>query len=111
MPAKEIKELRQAGNLEAALMLAKSELQSEPENVWAKRNICWVYYDYIKQHSSYEKFDLFISWLEEIKNLELPEGEKLFFDQLSWQVGKMVFSICKNVFHTICPIAMMCTNI
>jgi hypothetical protein len=101
MPAKEIKELRQAGNLEAALMLAKSELQSEPENVWAKRNICWVYYDYIKQHSTYEKFDLFVSWLEEIKDLELPEGEKLFFDQLSWQVGKMVFSICKNAPHDI----------
>ena len=107
MPAKEIKELRQAGNLEAALMLAKSELQSEPENLWAKRNICWVYYDYIKEHSAYEKYDLFVSWLEEIRNLELPEGEKLFFDQLAWQVGKMVFSIFKTAPQDIGKIVVM----
>ena len=32
MPAKEIKELRQAGKLEEALNLAKAELLAKPEN-------------------------------------------------------------------------------
>ena len=89
MPAKEIKELRQVGKLEEALNLAKAELQAEPDNIWPKRNISWVYYDFLKQNSSPEHFDEFISWLNEIKNLQLPVEEKMLFEQLCWQIGKM----------------------
>ena len=48
MSAKEIKEFRQAGKLEEALTLAKAELEAEPQGKWPKRNISWVYYDYLK---------------------------------------------------------------
>lgn len=96
MPAKEIKELRQAGKLEEALNLAKAELQAEPDNVWPKRNISWVYYDFLKQNSSPEHFDAFISWLNEIKNLQLPVEEKMLFEQLCWQIGKMAFNLLKT---------------
>jgi len=96
MPAKEIKELRQAGKLEDALNLAKAELEAEPENIWPKRNISWVYYDYLKLNSTPELFDTFISWLEEINNLQLQVEEKMFFEKLSWQVGKMAFSLLKS---------------
>jgi len=96
MPAKEIKELRQAGKLEEALNLAKAELQAEPDNIWPKRNISWVYYDFLKQNGSPEHFDAFISWLNEIKNLQLPVEEKMLFEQLCWQVGKMAFSLLKT---------------
>lgn len=95
MPAKEIKELRQAGKLEEALILAKAELQLEPDNIWSKRNISWVYYDYLKLNSSPEHFESFIVWLNEIKNLQLPQDEKMLFEQLAWQVGKMVFGLMK----------------
>lgn len=95
MPAKEIKELRQSGKLEEALLLAKAELLAEPDNIWAKRNISWVHYDYLKQNSFPEHFDKFIAWLLEINNLQLPLEEKMLFEQLSWQVGKMVFSMLK----------------
>lgn len=95
MPAKEIKELRQAGMLEEALKLAKAEMEAEPENIWSKRNISWVYYEYLKKNSTPEHFDSFISWLEEIKNLQLPEEEKMLFEKLCWQVGKMAFGLLK----------------
>ena len=36
MPAKEIKELRQAGKLDEAYKMALSELQAEPDNIWSK---------------------------------------------------------------------------
>lgn len=97
MPAKEIKELRQAGKLEEALNLAKTELQAEPDNIWPMRNISWVYYDYLKQNSSPEKFDQFIFWLNEIGKLHLPVDEKMLFDQLCWQIGKMAFSLLKVI--------------
>jgi hypothetical protein len=91
MPAKEIKELRQAGKLEEALNLAKAELASQPDNIWSKRNISWVYYDYLKQNATPEQFDSFLSWLSEISNLNLPVEEKMLFDHLSWQIGSVVF--------------------
>ena len=96
MPAKEIKELRQAGKLEEALNLAKAEMEAEPANIWPKRNISWVYYDYLKLNGTFEHFDTFISWLNEIKNLQLPVEEKMLFEKLCWQVGKMAFSLLKN---------------
>lgn len=96
MPSKEIKELRQAGKLAEALNLAKTELNNEPDNIWSKRNISWVYYEYLKENSSAENFDKFIFWIIEVKNLELPNDEKLFFENLCWQVGKIIFSLIKH---------------
>lgn len=92
MPAKEIKELRQSGKLDEALLLAQSELDADPDNIWAKRNISWVYYEYLKQNNSPEKVDEFIEWLNEIKKLELPSEEQMLFGQISWQIGKLVFN-------------------
>lgn len=96
MPSKQITELRQAGKLEEALRLATTELEAEPDNIWAKRNISWVYYDYLKQNDSPEHFDAFVSWLDKIKNLELPAGEEMLFEQLGWQIGKMAFGLTKT---------------
>lgn len=95
MPAKEIKELRQAGKLEEALLMAKAELQEDPENIWAKRNISWVYYEYLKHLASADHLDNFIVGLGKIKNLNLPAEETMLFDNVSWQVGKMVFALSK----------------
>jgi hypothetical protein len=96
MPAKEIKELRQSGKLAEALAMAKSELEVLPENIWAKRNISWVYYDYMKQNSAPEQVDTFITWLKEIQNLSLPEEEKMLFDNLAWQIGSIVFKLANS---------------
>ncbi|MFZ4412582.1 MAG: DUF7017 domain-containing protein [Bacteroidales bacterium] len=96
MPAKEIKELRQSGKLEEALSLAKAELVADPDNIWPKRNLSWVYYDYLKLNSLPENFNAFISWLNEIKNLQLPADEKMLFEQMSWQIGKMAFSLMQT---------------
>ena len=91
MPAKEIKELRQSGKLEEAITMAKAELETQPDNIWGKRNISWVYYDYLKQNVASVDLDAFISHLTEIKNLELPAEEKMLFDNLSWQIGSIIF--------------------
>lgn len=91
MPSKEIKELRQAGKLDEALIMAKAELEAQPDNIWGKRNISWVYYDYLKQNVAPEHIDSFISNLKEISNLGLPAEEKMLFDNLTWQVGSIIF--------------------
>lgn len=111
MSAKEIKELRQSGQLEEALTMAQTELAADPSNIWAKRNISWVYYDYLKANNTPENFDSFISWLTELKNLELPAEEKMIFENVCWQIGIMCFGLhksyptnpdkCIQVFHLI----------
>lgn len=93
MPAKEIKELRQAGKLEEALAMAQEELNANPENIWGKRNISWVYYEYLKKYAHEVNFDGFIENLIKIKELNLPEQEVMIFDTSAYQVGSLLFKI------------------
>ncbi len=96
MSFKQIKELRQAGQLTDALELAQNELNAQPDNIWNKRAIAWVFYDFVKQHENPAQYDQFLHWLQELEKLDLPEDEKMIFDNLSWQIGKMVFAMVKD---------------
>lgn len=96
MPAKEIKELRQSGRLEEALDLAISELQQAPENIWAKRNLSWVYYEYAKLNCVPAKFEAFCENLRSILELQLPEEDKLIFDNTGWLVVKLGFALSRE---------------
>lgn len=93
MPAAEIKTLRQAGKLEEALAMAKEELNANPENIWGKRNISWVYYEHLKKHIQENNFEAFVENLNNIKNLNLPEAEVMIFDTSAFQIGSMLFKI------------------
>jgi hypothetical protein len=95
MPSKEIKELRLAGKLDEALQMAKTELETAPDNIWAKRNISWVYYEYIKQNTAAENIDTFLTSLNSIKELNLTD-EKMLLENLCWQIGKLAFALCKE---------------
>jgi hypothetical protein len=95
MPSKEIKALRQEGRLDAALEMARAELMANPDSVWAKRNLSWVLYDWVKKCNSLDEFDSFLQWLEEIKTLGLGADEHLFYEQLCWPVGQMAFALSK----------------
>lgn len=96
MPAAEIKALRQAGKLDEALAMAQEELNANPENIWGKRNISWVYYEYLKKYTHEINFDSFIENLIKIKTLNLPEQEVMIFDTSAFQVGSMLFKIQKT---------------
>jgi hypothetical protein len=95
MSFKEIKELRLAGKLDESLQMANLALAIEPDNIWNKRAAAWVYYDFIKKNSQLESFDSFKENLIKIKDLHLPEDEKMVFDNCAWQIGSMVFAIQK----------------
>ena len=69
MPTKEITALRKEGKLEEALAMAKAELDADPTTIWPKRNISWVFYEYLKQHNTPDHFDPFMSCVDEIRNL------------------------------------------
>ncbi len=96
MSFKEIKELRQAGKLDEALQMAIQALETEPENIWNKRAAAWVYYDYLKKNAQPESFEAFKENLIKIKDLQLPEDEKMVFDKCAWQIGSLVFTLQKT---------------
>lgn len=92
MPFKEVKELRKSGKLEEALAMANQDLEHEPANIWNKRSIAWVYYDYLKEYSTKDKFEEFVDIINKLKALELPADEKMIFDNCAFQIGKLLFS-------------------
>lgn len=95
MSFKEIKELRQAGKLDEALQMANQALELEPDNIWNKRAAAWVYYGYLKKNAQPESIEAFKVNLTKIKDLQLPEDEKMVFDNCAWQIGSLVFSLQK----------------
>ena len=86
MPAKEIKELRQSGKLEEAYAMAKAELEADLTNIWGKRNFSWVLYAQLDELSS--NLDAFLVKINEVKELNLPESEEMFFDNISIAISK-----------------------
>lgn len=86
MPAKEIKELRVAGKLEEAYAMAKAELEADLSNVWGKRNLSWVLYAQLDEFAS--NLDAFIAKINEVKELDLPASEEMFFDNISIVIAK-----------------------
>lgn len=101
MSFKEVKELRLEGKLNEALVIAQQDLDNDSSNIWNKRSIAWVYYDFLKMNSSIENYTEFISYLEKIKSLELPEDEKMIYDTCAFQIGKMLFAIDINDSHNL----------
>ena len=96
MSFKETNELRKAGKLDEALEMANQALEAEPDNIWNKRAAAWVYYDYLKKYSQPDSFDAFKGNLIKIKDLQLPEDEKMVFDRAAFKIGKLVFAINKS---------------
>ncbi|MEQ3665658.1 hypothetical protein [Olleya sp.] len=94
MPAKEIKELRESGKFEEALIMAKNEFDVAPDNIWTKRNLAWVYYSLLKKHQGNQ--DQFLSVLIKVIELKLPENENMFYEQFCWVVGMHNFKIIKE---------------
>lgn len=86
MPAKEIKELRQAGKLEEAYAMAKAELEADLANIWGKRNLSWVLYAQLDEIAS--NLDAFIEKINEVKALDLPVSEEMFFENISIVISK-----------------------
>jgi hypothetical protein len=93
---KEISALRKSGQLQEALAAAHDWLANESENIWAKRAISWVYYDYLKSHVVNGDFDQVCNQLENIEGLQLPEDEEMVFEKIAYSLGKFFFQLAKE---------------
>lgn len=88
MPAKEIKELRQTGKLDEAYIMAKAEWEADQQNVWGKRNLSWVLYAQLDAAAN--NLFSFLAKIAELKQLQLPDSEDMFFENISIVIAKAV---------------------
>lgn len=72
----EIKKLRKEGKLEESLQIALAAYQQNSEDIWNKRSLAWIYYDFAKSYAQKNKVDDFLEIIQKIKELELPKDEK-----------------------------------
>jgi len=93
MSIREVIQLCKADRLDEALQIVSANLESDPENIWNKRAAAWVFYYHLKKYTQPESFEAFKENLIKFKNLQLPEDEKVVFDNCAWQIGRLVFAL------------------
>lgn len=98
MSIREVIQLCKADRLDEALQIVSANLESDPENIWNKRAAAWVFYYHLKKYAQPELYEAFKDNLIKIKDLQLPEDEKMVFDNCAWQIGSLVFAL-QNTEH------------
>ncbi len=93
MSFKEVKELRKEGKLQEALAMANADLELQPDNIWNKRSLGWVIYDFAKEATSKNDFNALKQNIEKLITLNLPEDEKMLYSNFVWPIAKYLFQI------------------
>lgn len=90
MSFKEVTRLRKEGKIEEALAMAQEDYQKDPTNVWNKRSLSWVYYEFCKKAAVENHINDFLENVQKIKDLQLPQEDKMVFDTLTWEYRKLL---------------------
>lgn len=86
--------LRKAGQLNEALAQGLAELATKPTDLWAKRNLAWMYHDQLKLMASENSFG-FLQALAAVVKLGLGPEEEILYPNLIWQVVKRLYVLAK----------------
>jgi hypothetical protein len=92
-----VTELRKAGQLDAALTQGLAELAGRPADVWAKRNLAWVYHDRMKLVASENSFE-FLQALAAVAKLEFGPEEEMLYPNIIWQIVKRLYALAKATY-------------
>lgn len=90
---KEVNRLRKEGKIEEALSLAQKNLNADSNNIWNKRAIAWVYYEYLKCYAEEKNTAAFIAMLQNIRGLESQEPEDMLMENVAIAIGKIANSL------------------
>ena len=96
MSSNQIKELRKAGRLQEAYTMALDEYNKAPFDIYKKRALGWVYYDYDKKAVEENNLNAFLTNVQNLKNLQFPPNEVDIFNNLLWQYIKMFSALRKQ---------------
>lgn len=103
MSFNDVKNLRKEGKIQEALALALQNIEQDANNIWNKRALGWVYYDFSKKYAQENNVDLFLETIQKIKDLQLPKEEKMIFDNLIWSYNTLFRHIYtqKNINYSV----------
>ena len=89
---KEITTKCKEGQIQEAYDIAIQDLENEPMNVWAHREVGWALYYSIKADADNGNYDQLIEHLNKLKSLELltMEQDSMIFDNVLFAIGKYV---------------------
>ncbi len=89
----DVRTLRKNGQLALAYKFAHEKCAAFPQDVWAKRDLAWVCYDFMKL--AFEKKDAaeFYRSFQEIIDVNLPSDDTMLGNSLSWLIGKWIESV------------------
>lgn len=90
-----ITNLRKAGNLNAAYEIAKKNLDEKPDDIWNKRNMAWVLYDFAKQKATAETKDQFLKCLDKLIETDLPDDEEVFYQSTGFLARGMAATMIR----------------
>lgn len=86
----DIMKLRKEGKLREAYEAARQSLALEPDDVWAKRAMMWVVYDYAKQNTAPDKREGFLRCVHQMTFLQIPAEEDMFYNSAGILVRNVV---------------------
>lgn len=87
MSSNQVKELRKEGKLNEAFQMALTEYNKAPLDIYRKRALGWVYYEYVKKAAKENNLNAFLTNVQNLKNLQFPPKEVMIFDKLlCWYV-------------------------
>ena len=90
-----ITNLRKAGNLNTAYEIAKKHLDEKPDDIWNKRNMAWVLYDFAKQKATAETKDQFLKCLDKLIETDLPNDEEVFYQSTGFLARGMAATMIR----------------
>lgn len=96
MSSNQVKELRKQGKLDEAFQMALTEYDEAPLDIYRKRVLGWVYYEYAKKAAEENNLNAFLTNVQNLKNLQFPPEEVMIFDNLLWQYAKMFSALRKQ---------------
>lgn len=100
MSFSQINQLRKTGRLREAWQLAHSCLTTDSDNIWNRRAMAWVLYDYAKLNATFDRHQQFLHCLNQINTLQIPPEENLFWEQTAWLVRGFIATCQRNKSHT-----------
>lgn len=86
----EINDLRKQGRLEDAYQLASSYCKDAPADIWAKRAMGWVIYEYLDRTASVNTASEFLHWLAALLDIGVDESESMLFNSVAWSIRKLL---------------------
>ena len=86
----DIMKLRKEGKLREAYEAARQLQAMEPDDVWAKRAMMWVVYDYAKRNTAPDKRAGFLRCVHQITLLQLSADEEMFYNAAGILVRNVV---------------------